>query len=85
MAAVFIICVHTYNFVVMCAVVSFSGVVWSSPLSLLKSIDHGDVFGTGANHQVSQQHLDQRYEDFKNVHKHHWPYMPQEDTANTHM
>lgn len=61
------------------------GISWSSPLSLLKTIDQGDVIGTGVNHQVSQAHIEMRRDIFENLHKHHLPFLVQDDVSNTHV
>ena len=41
--------------------------------------NHGDVIGTGSNHLISTQHLDQRQAMFEANHREHLKYLPQED------
>lgn len=49
--------------------VSFLGINWTSPIQVMKSIDStGEVVGSGACHQVSQQHLDLRQAMFRQLH-----------------
>lgn len=47
-----------------------AGVSWSSPYQLSRTIDSsGEFVGTGANHQVSLQHLEQRTAMFEGRHQ----------------
>ena len=58
---------------------SVPGVNWSSPYQLLRTIDStGDVVGSGCNHQVSLQHLEQRCAMFEQLHQQHLDYLPKD-------
>ena len=60
----------------------FAGVNWSSPHQLMKTIDGtGDVVGTGCNHQVSLQHLEQRRAMFEQLHQQYMEYLPKVQEA----
>ena len=57
----------------------FLGVNWSSPYQLSKTVDgSGDVIGTGSNHMMSTQHLEQRQNMFEALHQPHMKYLPEE-------
>ncbi len=71
----FVLACHlTYNTIVLLV-----GVSWHSALQLAKTIDQGDIIGTGASHQVAQQHLETRQDMFKQLHLNYWPYLPKEE------
>ena len=58
---------------------TFSGVQWSSPFQLSKTVDNGSVIGTGLNHLVSTHHLETRMSVFKALHEQHIKYLPDEE------
>ena len=60
---------------------TFSGVQWSSPFQLSKTVDNGSVIGTGVNHLVSTHHLETRMSVFKALHEQHIKYLPNEEKA----
>ena len=51
----------------------------SSPYQAFKSVDTGDVIGSGFNHLLTKDHLQQRNNLFRNLHEPLLKYLPKQE------